>query len=312
MSDYYFKTQNKSTNVRVDKMVPRVTALLFQLLWNWAPGFTRWLTLRMFFAPTAYAINPEEKACIEKGHAFQIQLKEKVVHAWRWGQGPAVLLVHGWSGRGIQFHRFVDPLVQAGYTAIALDMPAHGASTGRITSYFEFTDTLRLILSKPQGWPIAGIIAHSFGAAATINALAKEKRDLNAVCIAPILKLRELLLDTFTRLGLPKEIFTSLIKEFEAQFGYHLKTDNPNQLIGALPGQTLLVHDENDRTVAFSDSAYQTQNHAHLRLYATRGLGHRRILTDDTVVRACLAHIGAMDNPSQTTQLLKKGDNDAV
>src|ERR1700745_2707030 len=31
------------------------------------------------------------------------------VAAWRWGHGPAVLLVHGWEGRGSQLGALVQP-----------------------------------------------------------------------------------------------------------------------------------------------------------------------------------------------------------
>lgn len=81
MSNYYFKGHKNSTNVRVEGLAPKAAALLFQFLWRWAPGFTRWLTLRMFFAPSAYVTSPEEKACLERGDSFQIQVYEKVVHA---------------------------------------------------------------------------------------------------------------------------------------------------------------------------------------------------------------------------------------
>jgi len=37
--------------------------------------------------------------------------------------GPTVLLLHGWSGAAAQWSRFIDPLVRAGFNAVALDLP---------------------------------------------------------------------------------------------------------------------------------------------------------------------------------------------
>ncbi|MDT1028360.1 alpha/beta hydrolase, partial [Pseudomonas paraeruginosa] len=51
--------------------------------------------------------------------------------AWRWGEGPAVLLLHGWGGRPTQFAHLSEQLVGAGYCVFALDAPAHGRSPGR-------------------------------------------------------------------------------------------------------------------------------------------------------------------------------------
>ncbi len=50
--------------------------------------------------------------------------------ALRWGQGPTVLLMHGWEGRPTQFASLINALVDAGYTVVALDGPAHGRSLG--------------------------------------------------------------------------------------------------------------------------------------------------------------------------------------
>jgi alpha-beta hydrolase superfamily lysophospholipase len=95
-----------------------------------------------------------------------------------------------WSGRGIQFHRFIEPLVKAGYTAIAFDGPAHGSSDGRNTSYFEFTDVVRAFFDPELGLHIRGVVAHSFGAAAAINGLARQTDSPETVLIAPALMLR--------------------------------------------------------------------------------------------------------------------------
>src|SRR5262245_31825611 len=50
--------------------------------------------------------------------------------AWRWGQGPAVLLVHGFEGNRAQFAAIIEVLVARGFAAVALDVPGHGESAG--------------------------------------------------------------------------------------------------------------------------------------------------------------------------------------
>ena len=51
--------------------------------------------------------------------------------ALRWGQGPAVLLMHGWEGRPTQFASLINALVEAGYTAVALDGPLEAIRPAR-------------------------------------------------------------------------------------------------------------------------------------------------------------------------------------
>ena len=102
MKEAYFNTQHKSTNVRVVGVRQNVIFKLFTFFWRWMPGLTRWVALRLFFAPGAYRTNSVEQDCLERGRPFQIQINDKTLHGWKWGHGPAVLLVHGWNGRGIQ------------------------------------------------------------------------------------------------------------------------------------------------------------------------------------------------------------------
>lgn len=295
MSNYYYKTHSKSTNVRVYGLGRRVFRALLLVFWFLAKAPTQWALKHLFFAPGAYRSNPEEEACLRKGRSFQIPVHDKIIQGWRWGQGPAVLMVHGWNGRGIQFHNFVEVLVKNGFTAIAIDGPSHGASTGRITSFFEFIDTVRVFLEDDRKFNVQGIIAHSFGAAAAISALFEEGKALPMVCIAPVLKLRELVLDTFEKFGIPKIVYTEIISQYEKQFGYNLESINPHALLASISAPVLIVHDEEDRTVSIKDSEEQNRLHPHISLYFTKGLGHKRILTDWDVVNAGASHMENID-----------------
>lgn len=44
------------------------------------------------------------------------------------GEGPAVLLLHGWGASAYTFRRTMLPLADAGYRVLALDLPGHGLS----------------------------------------------------------------------------------------------------------------------------------------------------------------------------------------
>lgn len=48
------------------------------------------------------------------------------VTTYAWGEGPAVLLVHGWSSHTGCMAGFVDPLLERGFRVVAFDAPAHG------------------------------------------------------------------------------------------------------------------------------------------------------------------------------------------
>ncbi|MEM8559517.1 MAG: alpha/beta fold hydrolase, partial [Bacteroidota bacterium] len=80
------------------------------------------------------------------------------------------LLVHGWEGDALNFVAFVEPLRQAGFDVIALDGPAHGASSG------ERSDALRhaqaVVAAIQHLGQVDLLVGHSFGGYACAFALA--------------------------------------------------------------------------------------------------------------------------------------------
>jgi len=272
------------TNVRMCKMRQRIMYTLFGFLWNHTPTLAKVITQRMFFTPSTYKITPVEKQYLDRGRRFEVSVNDKAVKCWKWGSGPSILLAHGWNGRGIQLHRFIEPLVQRGFSAIAYDGPGHGESQGTTSSYFEFTDTIRTILTSSNGYKVQGVIAHSLGASAAVNSMVKEHRSLGAVLIAPALRLAEVLYSFFDDLGLPKPIYENLIKEYENQFGYHMDRDNPSNLLKHMESKILIVHDKNDLTIPYLDSKELSNKFQNIELHTTEGLGHKGVLADRSVV----------------------------
>jgi len=279
------------TNVRINKSKQWATRHVLQLLWRGAPRLAERIVEKAFFSPRSSPPSAEQQRWLDRGEPFHLRVHDKRIRGWRWGTGPGVLLVHGWNGRGIQLHRFIAPLVDAGYAAIAFDGPAHGASEGRSTSYFEFTDTVRALIGPDRGLDIRGIIAHSFGAGAAVNGLAHQGLAVKSVLLAPALRLRDLLVHSFDRHGIPPPIYESMISAYENRFGYSLQRDDPHLHLKDLRSSVLLIHDHDDPVIAHRDSRIASRGFGHVTLHTTHGLGHKRILTDPAVVDATLAHL---------------------
>src|SRR5690606_7504846 len=106
------------------------------------------------------------------------------VAARSYGSGPPVFLVHGWGGSSAQMNGFVDELVRRGYEAITIDLPAHGESAGKRTEVVECSEAL-LAAARRFGDPV-GVIAHSFGAAATTLAVQRGLKVGALVFVAPL------------------------------------------------------------------------------------------------------------------------------
>lgn len=280
-----------STNVRSYNGREWVARQLFKALSFSAPRLAERLVEKHLFTPGRYLPSAEESRRLEQGKPFRLRVHGRSIRGWRWGDGPGVLLVHGWSGRGIQLHRYIDPLLQAGRAAVAIDGPAHGESEGESTSYFEFTDVIRTLIAPERDIRIEGIVAHSFGAAAVVNALAHQKAAMKTVLLAPALQLRKTVLDALERHGIPAHVFEKIIATYEDRFGYSLERDDPHRHLGDLRSPALVIHDRDDPVISHADSEALCRRFTHMTLKTTSGLGHRKIMADPESVQAGVWHL---------------------
>jgi hypothetical protein len=280
-----------STNVRYIRAKQRGIHVLLTALWHLAPNSTKNIILKGFFKPTSYALTPLERQFLENSTSFHIHVHDKRIRCWKWGQGPGILFVHGWNGRGVNFAYFFRPFIDAGYSVITYDAPAHGQSEGYVTNYFELSDTVRAFMDPSHGLNIQGIIAYSIGASAAINCISKENASIDAVLIAPALKLKEILFNAFNHHGVPEIVYRTLVAEMEAYYGYDVHQDNPYVLAKTIPSKVLIVHDTDDRTIPYLDSKILSEKTDNFFLHTTRGLGHKRILRDNAVIDVITAYL---------------------
>ena len=230
---------------------------------------------------------------LKKAQSFSLRVQGKKVHGYSWGdaQLPMVLFVHGWAGRATQFRKFFPIFLKAGFRIVAFDGPAHGQSKGRRTNISEFGEVVEQIIER-EGVPQA-IIAHSFGGVVSL---------LGATNGLPIKKLinigspvvGDLLIKTFLiavngSWTTAEKFKAYTIKktnrtfdEFTAEyFIRNLKT----------PLNLLLVHDELDKDVPIEHAETLIKLYPEAQLYRTSGLGHTRILKDESVIKDCLRFV---------------------
>ena len=59
------------------------------------------------------------------------------IHSFHWpGEGPKVLLLHGWESSTARWFAMYEPLKKAGFDIYAIDAPAHGRSEGKKFNVF--------------------------------------------------------------------------------------------------------------------------------------------------------------------------------
>ncbi len=249
----------------------------------------RWL-YRQWFTTHRFAEPEREARWRRQGTAFNVAGQNGPLSLYRWGEGPCVLLLHGWNGRGTQMGAFAAPLVEAGYCAVALDAPGHGRSPGGSTTIFEIIDAVERVAVAVG--PLAGIITHSFGAMVIAHALRDGLPAARVVCIAPPARLT-VLVDSFCRtFRAPAAARAELVRRLQRRFGNDIERQIAADINAAdISVPALIIHDRDDTDVPWQQGQLLANAWPGARLLLTRGLGHTRILRNREVIQTSVDFI---------------------
>jgi pimeloyl-ACP methyl ester carboxylesterase len=280
----------ESTNVRVILLKKAIALLSFL-----APPLAARLAARLFITPIQTRQPQRELAWANGSRKATIPSPLGAIPVRIWGERPdetpeTVLLVHGWSGRGLQLGAFVEPLVKTGYRVVAHDAPAHGEASGRTASMPALAAALGAV-ARHFG-PVSALIAHSLGSTATVYALANDQLDVERlVSISPAARLHAIRQRFGQITGFPPPIVARMKRLFEDRLGIDWEASEPLALAAGQHLPLLVIHDSKDLFIPHSEGAELADAWPDGRLMTTSGLGHHRILRSPEVISAAVSFI---------------------
>ena len=268
-----------------------------RLLCAAAPPLAARLVERLWFTPPRPTIRPSAIARLASGAHERLLVDGGEVAMWSWGDGPPIVLVHGWGGFAAQMTAFVEPLVAAGHRVVAFDAPGHGASAPgasgtRLTSLIDFATVLHF-LEKRDG-PAHAVIAHSGGCTAAAWAMRQGLTPSRVVWLAPMaspIRYARMFGDT---LGISDAVMATWQQRAERRLGFRWEDLEMAQLPRVVrTPPALVVHDREDRETAWDEGESIARAWPAAELLTTSGLGHRRILREDAVVERAREFVAA-------------------
>lgn len=200
-----------------------------------------------------------------------------------------ILLVHGWSGRGTQLVKIADELLKLGYSTVSFDAPAHGKSKGKTTLMPEFIASI-LELEKQLG-PFEFAIGHSLGGMSILNALAQGFKTNKAVTIGSADIIQDIIDEFIGNLQLKPEFGIQLKDHFEAKFGLEMDSFSASRAAKSVTIPVLVIHDKNDTDLNVAAAYHIHESLKNSELLITEGLGHRKILGNETVIKNIITFI---------------------
>ena len=263
-------------------------------LCRWAPAVAAHMAYRQLATPPRAPFGKWPVPIREKTRTKRLPCGAGELAVYEWGQGPAVLLVHGWGGNATHMGRMVLPLVVAGFRVVAFDAPAHGRSSGRTTDMVEFANAVAAV-ARHAG-PLHAVIGHSFGAAMAMFAV----RDWGIaasrlVLISPFNHCNWFVEMFAQHIGLTPEVLQRVRDLFVQRYSGRLDWGRMSVVEMARQAHlpSLLVHDETDEEIPFAHGLALAAALPAAQFKATRGLGHHRVARNPEVIRRVVAFLAS-------------------
>lgn len=264
--------------------------LAFGTLGRLAPGLFAALAYRLWFQTRRFPVVPRERAVLDRARRETVHHEGLPVAVYRWGEGPAVLMMHGWHGSAANFAAFIDPLLAAGRSVLAFDAPAHGDTPGTRSNLYEIADALNAV-ARAHG-PVEAIVTHSFGAPCALMAIQGGLQVKRAVCISPPAEVSSLIEVFAETLNLPAAVLARFRARLEHEFGHDIwERLSPAHAVRALDLPALIIHDRDDRATLFEEGEALARAWRGAQFHGTSGLGHTRILADADVIARAVAFL---------------------
>ncbi len=275
-----------------------------------APAPTARALARRFLTPRRVRLEDRERSLIAAAERIALPFAAvrpgrgahpRSVVAYLWGgDGPTVLLAHGWSSAAGQLAALIEPLRRLGFRVAAFDAPAHGASSGTSTSAVEIAEVV-LAAGRVLG-PLHAVIGHSAGATAAARAVAQGLPVGRLALVSPWTR-PQIWVERFAAtFRLSRSMRARLVRAVEAEVGERLHAFDLEVIAPALANPTLVVHDRGDALVDVADVRAAVAALPAGMLVETCGLGHSRTLRASEVVARVVEFVArdAADAPRRS------------
>jgi pimeloyl-ACP methyl ester carboxylesterase len=213
------------------------------------------------------------------------------VAAWRLGEGPAVLLVHGWEDDNSLWAPLIDALVGRDRAVVVFDLPAHGFSEGEWGLGPQAADGIAAVVAAMG--PIDAVVAHSFAAGGLMLAMSEGALAVDrVVLIAPPLRAANRWLRYAERLGVSEDVAFAAQAIYEERIGPDRASFDFRAELVDLDVDLLVIHSADDERFPVADSQEVVPNCRRAELVVVQGLTHRRTARDPEVITRIADFLG--------------------
>lgn len=258
--------------------------LVFRMLGTVAPRLAANRAYILFMTPQTRRPSNRDAAVMDAAQKLHSSYTGGLLAGYSWGEGPTILLAHGWEGSVRNFTAMVMPLVDAGFRVIAFDAPAHGDSDGTTSNVIDYAAALSALIT--EFGPVYGVVAHSVGAAALVYMMGtmKHYRIRRLVFAGAPCELSDVMTRFASSMNLTDQTLNHMHRLVHKRLGVPPSAVSVRTMIPYITAPGLVIHDRSDPLVPFSDAETIAAHWPGADLVATDGLGHNSILRSPEVI----------------------------
>jgi pimeloyl-ACP methyl ester carboxylesterase len=235
----------------LQKAIPRLYGFYFNILHLFSNKKAADLALKVFSIPRSGFITPIQQEYLDTARQQQIAYEDGLFMLYHWkGNGPTVLLNHGWESSTWRWKHLIEPLQKLDYNIIAIDAPAHGNTTGTLFTAVKYS---KIIATTIDLYKPSIIIAHSVGAMATVYQESSAQHE----CLEKLVLLGspnslEVIMRGYQDLvGFGNSVYGSLNNLLKKTYDFKIEEFNTADFASKIEVPTLIVHHPDDQIVPY-------------------------------------------------------------
>ena len=280
--------KKRKTSVRIPKYITSTARILEKI----SPKLALSFGLKIFYRPIRFARPERENKIYNTSEKGNIDVNGKSVRTYSWLNGEKkVMIIHGWSGRGTQLNKIIEYFIEKNYTVHSFDAPAHGESKGKTTHMFEFVDSIKAM--ENNFGKFDAIVGHSMGGVASLNAVYEGVIVSKVVVIGTPNLIMNVIYDFCMNINLSEKIVPLIQDYIENKYNKSVYSVSSEYVGARINVPILIVHDEDDKDVEFSEAVAINNKIENSELFRTKKLGHRLVLANKEVVEKVFAFVDA-------------------
>jgi len=261
---------------RIQKMIPKAIGFGFNVGGLFTPNLMARTAMNLFCRPRAGRIRPKDQIILDTADSQGTLTTEygQIAHyTWNPNGHKTILLMHGWESNSARWRSLQKMLVQQDWKVVAIDAPAHGASSNAAFDMIQYIAAINEAVIKFKPEVMAG---HSVGGASICFYLSRYDYPEfeHIVLLGTPTHLRQMFTSFGDTVGISARVNTAVESHFVNTFDMSIDDISAPHMVQNVDTPTLIIHDEGDAVISIEDAKLYHELFNHSELFITNGYGH--------------------------------------